>query len=239
MLFRSANILLSGNTLLKWIVFLMLGYMVAVFAIVNGIKQGLKKLKASRGLNRALTLAACFILPMVMTALIVNITLNATRSGVLDAEFKEDVTPLNLSDLMDANNEDGLTENRFHETILLGYRVVHQRDSKFSLEGTSSAPDLKYTIVTVKAPFLYDWCKEQMYYEQDETYSDWPVGNRMIYKEQDPSAWGAKEVYRLYSEEGWWTYTYLLCYENQIVEIRFDWEPTAEQMEIVRQKLNP
>lgn len=232
------NILLSGNTLLKWIVFLMLGYMVAIFAIVNGIKQGLKKLKASRGLNRALTFAACFILPFVMTALIVNITLSATRSGVLDADFKEHVPPLNLSDLIDANNEDGLTENRFHETILLGYRVVHQRDSKFSLEGTSSAPDLKYTIVTVKAPFLYDWCKEQMYYEQDETYSDWPVGNRMIYKEQDPAPWGANEVYRLYSEEGWWTYTYLLCYEDQIIEIRFDWEPTAEQMAIVSQKLN-
>ena len=78
-----------------------------------------------------------------------------------------------------------------------------------------------------------------MYYEQDETYSDWPVGNRMIYKEQDPSAWGAKEVYRLYSEEGWWTYTYLLCYEDQIIEICINWEPTEEQIAIVRQKLNP
>ena len=78
-----------------------------------------------------------------------------------------------------------------------------------------------------------------MYYDQDETYSDWPVGNRMIYKEQDADPWGAKEVYRLYSEEGWWTYTYLLCYEERIIQIRFDWEPTAEQMEIVSQKLNP
>ena len=234
-----ANILLSGNTLLKWIVFLMLGYMAAVLAIVNGVKLGLKKLKASRGLNKALTLAACFILPMIMTALVVGVTLRATRSGYLDAQFKEDAIPLVLSDLVDVAHGDGLTENRFHETILLGYRTVHQRDSKFSLEGTSSAPDLKYTIVTVKVPFLYDWCKEQMYYEQDETHSDWPVGNRMIYKEQDPSAWGAKEVYRLYSEEGWWTYTYLLCYENQIVEIRFDWEPSEEQIAIVCQKLNP
>lgn len=85
----------------------------------------------------------------------------------------------------------------------------------------------------------YDWCKEQMYYEQDETYSDWPVGNRMIYKEQDPAPWGADEVYRLYSEEGWWAYTYLLCYEDQIIEIRFDWEPTTDDMAIVNQKLNP
>lgn len=217
----------------------MLGYMVAVLAIVNGIKQGLKKLKASRGLNRTLTFAACFILPMILTALVVNITLTAIRSGVLEADFKEDAAPLSLSALIDANNEDGLTENRFHETMLLGYQVVHQRDSKFRLEGTSSAPDLKYTIVTVKVPFLYDWCKEQMYNKQDETNSDWPVGNRMIYKEQDAAPWGADAVYRLYSEEGWWTYTYLLCYEDQIIELRFNWEPTAEQMAIASQKLNP
>ena len=61
-----ANILLSENTLMKWVVLVMLVYMVALFAIVNGIKYGLKKLKASRGLNKALTLTACFILPFIM-----------------------------------------------------------------------------------------------------------------------------------------------------------------------------
>ena len=78
-----------------------------------------------------------------------------------------------------------------------------------------------------------------MYYEQDETYSDRPVGNRMVYREQDPRVWEAEEVYRLYSEEGWWAHTYLLCYEDQIIEIRFNWELTPEQVTIIRQKLNP
>ena len=31
---------------------------------------------------------------------------------------------------------------------------------------------------------------------------------------------------------------YLLCYDNLIVEISFDWEPTAEQMAIVGEKLS-
>lgn len=168
-----------------------------------------------------------------------NITLTVTWSGVLEADFKENVVPLNLSDLMDVNNEDGLTENRSHEMMLPGYRVMHQRDSEFSLEGTSSAPDLKYAIVTAKVPLLYDWCKERMYYDQDETHGDWPGGNRMICREQDPAPWGADEAYRLYSEEGWWAYTYLLCYEDQVIEIRFDWEPTEDQMAIANQKLNP
>ena len=76
-----------------------------------------------------------------------------------------------------------------------------------------------------------------MYYEQDETYSDWPVGNRMIYKEQDAAAWGAEAVYRLYSEDGWWANTYLLCYSRKIVEIRFNWEPTEEQIHTINRKL--
>lgn len=32
---------------------------------------------------------------------------------------------------------------------------------------------------------------------------------------------------------------YLLCYEDRIVDIRFDWEPATDDMAIVNQKLNP
>ena len=32
---------------------------------------------------------------------------------------------------------------------------------------------------------------------------------------------------------------YLLCYEDRISDIRFDWEPTTDDMAIVNQKLNP
>ena len=235
------NILLSGNTLLKWSVFLALGYIVAILAIVNGIKQGLKKLKASRGLNRTLTLAACFILPMILTFAVVFITLTRTRSDVLEAEHSEKRAPLSVADIFHVEIDDDMRENRLNQTILLGHREVYERQSGFTInsDGIDITPDLKYEIVSVKASFLYDWCKEQMYYKQDETYSDWPVGNRMVYREQDPRAWGAEEVYRLYSEEGWWARTYLLCYEDQIIEIHFNWEPTPEQVTIIRQKLNP
>ena len=66
-----------------------------------------------------------------------------------------------------------------------------------------------------------------------------PVGHRLVLKEQDPSPWGANEVYRLYQEEGWYMNWYLLCYEDRIIDIRFDWEPTTDDMAIVNQKLNP
>lgn len=66
-----------------------------------------------------------------------------------------------------------------------------------------------------------------------------PVGHRLVLKEQDPTSWGANEVYRLYQEEGWYMNWYLLCYEDRIIDIRFDWEPTTDDMAIVNQKLNP
>jgi hypothetical protein len=79
-----------------------------------------------------------------------------------------------------------------------------------------------------------------MYRDQDETHTDeWPVGNRRVYMEQDAAPWRANEVYRIYSEEGWWENLYLLCYDDKIVEIRFDWEPSAKDMTIVASKLNP
>lgn len=79
-----------------------------------------------------------------------------------------------------------------------------------------------------------------MFQAQDETHTnEWTVGNRRVYIEQDAAPWMANEVYRIYSEEGWWENLYLLCYDDKIVEIRFDWEPTVEEMFIVNQKLNP
>ena len=234
------NLIFSGDPIYTWVAVLMFAYVIVLNIAVNGIKRGLKKAKASRGVNKFLTILSCFALSFMLTGGVVFITLSANRAGLLkiDSSMYTEL-PLSLSDLMDVEEEHCMAENRINQTALLRQQVVHQRNSRFSLEGTSNVPDLRYTVIIVKLPFLYDWCKEQIYYEQDETYSDWPLGNRMIYKEQDTSAWGAEEVYRLYSEEGWWTNTYLLCYEDRIIEICFDWEPTEEQMEIVCQKLNP
>ena len=70
-------------------------------------------------------------------------------------------------------------------------------------------------------------------------HEDIPFGHRLVYREVDAAPWSAAEAYQIYHEEGYYLNWYLLCYENRIVEIRFDWEPTPEQMETVRQKLNP
>lgn len=234
------NLAFGSDPLYFWIAILMLVVIITLHLTVNGIKLGLKKMKVSRGVNKFLTIAACFVLTFVFLSGVTWAVIGMNRAGML----KQDSTaltdlPLSLSDLADINEDQYIAENRLNQTVLLRHQVVHQR-KPYDKDGTSSAPDLLYATVTVKFPMLYDWCKNQLYYSWDETNSsEWPVGNRMVFQKQDPAPWKAEEVYRLYSEEGWWTNTYLLCYEKRIISIRFDWEPTEAQMAIVSQKLNP
>ena len=229
-----------SNPILAWISMAMIIGMIVIIFAVNGVKLCLKKAKASRGLNKVLTLAACFLLP---TILIGGITYG-TIAGIFSNEndtvpFDDSVIPLSVTDFRDVDEDRYIEQNRNQETFMLGQRAVHMYGD-WHQENFHELPDLQYTITIVKVPFLYDWCKNQLYHDLDETNNpDVPAGHRMIYQEIDASPWGAKLAYQIYQEEGYYLNWYLLCYENRIIEIRFDWEPTTEDMAIVKQKLNP
>ena len=229
-----------SNPILAWIsVAMIIGMIVIIFA-VNGVKLGLKKAKASRGLNKVLTLAASFLLP---TILIGGITYG-TIAGIFSNEnstvpFDDSIIPLSVADFQDVDVDKYIEQNRNQETFMLAQRAVHMYGD-WRQEDFHELPDLQYTITTVKVPFLYDWCKNQLYNDLDETNNpDVPVGHRLIYQEVNATPWGANAAYQIYQEEGYYLNWYLLCYDDRIIEIRFDWEPTTEDMAIVNQKLNP
>ena len=229
-----------SNPILAWIsVAMIIGMIVIIFA-VNGVKLGLKKAKASRGLNKVLTLAACFLLP---TILIGGITYG-TIAGIFSNEnstfpFDDSIIPLSVADFQDVDVDKYIEQNRNQETFMLAQRAVHMYGD-WRQEDFHELPDLQYTITTVKVPFLYDWCKNQLYNDLDETNNpDVPVGHRLIYQEVNATPWGANAAYQIYQEEGYYLNWYLLCYDDQIIDIRFDWEPTTEDMAIANQKLNP
>ena len=229
-----------SNPILAWIsVAMIIGMIVIIFA-VNGVKLGLKKAKASRGLNKVLTLAACFLLP---TILIGGITYG-TIAGIFSNEnstvpFDDSIIPLSVADFQDVDVDKYIEQNRNQETFMLAQRAVHMYGD-WRQEDFHELPHLQYTITTVKVPFLYDWCKNQLYNDLDETNNpDVPVGHRLIYQEVNATPWGANAAYQIYQEEGYYLNWYLLCYDDRIIDIRFDWEPTTEDMAIVNQKLNP
>jgi hypothetical protein len=233
------NLLAADDPLLFWVAVAMLGYMFVVILAVNGIKQGLKKAKVSRGMNRFVTLAACFILPLIMTGLVTYGFISLNRTGAFERKPQDDMSiPLSLSDFMEINEMDYTEYDRTNETTLLQQRVVNHHASLHAMEA-GNAESLRYIITTVKVPFLYKWCAEQIFWDEDESNNGIPEGHRSIYKETDASYWGADAAYRLYHEEGWWRNTYLLYYDDRIIEIHFSWEPTEDDMAIVNQKLNP
>lgn len=184
-------------------------YVIALFLLVNGIKQLLKRKKVARNINRAVTLASSFILSFVMITAITYGILHISKNGLFE-QNQTDELPLTVEDLLDINYEGYIKERRSEESLLLGQFFMHQFP-KLDSEHYTEMPWLAYTITEVRVHRLYDFCKNSLL----DGYA--PV---------DPKPWRANEAYKHDSN------TYLLCYENRIIEITFDWEPTTEQMGI-------
>lgn len=234
------NLFTAGDSLMLTVAIVNFLTVFGTIFFVNFIKQGLKKVKASRGMNKFLTFTACFILPVIFTLALVFGGITATGKGWFpNKSTEEKIIPLSVSDFYETDESKYIQHDRNNQTFIMGHRVVHMYGD-WNIEGSRTLPDLQYTITTVKVPFFYDWAKAQMYRDLDETDdTNIPLGHRLVWKEVDAGAWGAYEAYQIFNEEGYSLNWYLLCYDDTIIEIRFDWEPTAKDMAIVNKKLNP
>ena len=232
------NLFAADDPVLAWVAAAMLVGMFGVIFAVNAIKQGLKKAKVSKGMNLFLTLTACFILPPALTVGIIYGGIALSDSSPVEDAFEDHTKiPFSVSDFRDVDGAFYVETNDHNQTFFLS-RMDVDLFPHWDEGDASGLPELRYEIVTVKIPGLYNWCKEEMYHDRDETKTDVPVGYRNLYKHIDSGPWGAKDAYRLYCEEGWWHNTYLICYEDKILEITFDWEPSADDMATINQKMN-
>lgn len=100
-------------------------------------------------------------------------------------------------------------------------------------------PELDYTVYQIKLDCLYEPLKSSFF--KDKVYTIHGQIDFVIphgWEATDAAPWGALDAYQRHDESGTPTGSYLLCYENRFVEIRFDgWDnaaPTAEQMALVR-----
>ena len=240
------NSLIYGSILQKFILILKCIYMPALFVIVNVTKEFLKRKKASRGVNRTITILTSFIVAFILMGTITFGVLYASRNGLFANKNEEtyehngttfviyqDELPLVIEDLIDVNYDGYIKERSGDMSFILGQFVMRQ-DPRFDAENYRDIPHLEYTMTIVKIPALYDLCKDQLIYDRENRH---PIDNRLEYKNEDATQWGANEVYRLYDSEFGARNDYLLCYDNLIVEINFDWEPTEEQKHTVGEKL--
>lgn len=245
LIYWAVNYLFSGPVMKRWIAVLMFIYVPLLIVIVNATKEFLKRKKVSSRVNFAVTIAVDFIFAFGLMGLITFGVLKASNMGLFAQEGEEtyehggitwiihqDELPLTVEDLMDIEYDGYIKERRGDSSLLLG-RLEMRQHPRLDTENYVDIPRLEYTLVSVNIPILYDMCKDRLIYEKEELRPTW---NRE-YRPEDAVSWGAKEVYRLHDLEYGAENTYLLCYDQLLAEIRFDWEPTAEQMKIVGEKL--
>lgn len=225
-----------------WFFPLWLGVTLFIILMVQLAKRHMKRKGISRNVNRtvsvALSVSLAFVLLAGLTFSIVRHGLWDTREPVgtyekygLDRRVYADEIPLRIEDLITPLPVDWSTERQTDETFLLSRTEYIQ----WPLSEERGIPDLEYTVTEVKAPFLYEFCKRGLTHPEDEVRNG-QVVLEDHYEPSDPAPWSAQEAYRLYFSSGYLN-RYLLCYENCFVELRFDWEPTVQQMAVVAETL--
>lgn len=234
----------SKDFLLRWMGIIMILYPILVLVIVKGVKEFLKRKKIEKKLSFLVALLTAIILSFGMSAGLLTVMEYASSHGRFADKGEEtyefegntfvlhqDELPLTLEDLMEEDGEIYVKRCEERNSPLLAHYDISQQP-RFDAPLFRELPDLHYTVTSFRTPFLYDFCKESLLHPRRP---DWQ--ERWEYRREDPAPWGANEVYRRYRFGEVAENSYLLCYDNTLVEIRFSWDPTAEQKRTVGEKL--
>ena len=232
--------LLAFGSSLNYLIFGLIwcGVMFFITFAVNRIKAFLKKKGASRRVNLVVSGGSVFLFTILFLGILVSIIIGSDVSLTRDSrpvgsyEYKgmtwdiyDDPLPLTVEDLMeiDANWS---KEMDHQETGLVAFTEYRQRPLYTE---PREVPDLRYTIIDIKATFLGDYIRQVVLNSrQDEVLDDFIFTDH--FEPVDATIWSADEAYQLHWS-GTIMDTYLLFWDNRIVEIKFYWQPTAEQIE--------
>ena len=214
---------------MAWVVlFATVGY-VLLIAMTLGVKSLLKDVGVSTGVNRGLTLLACAVFAFVIMG-------GAVKFGVYlatGAEDPEDLpfyveTPLYMTDLVGEQEVFFSNATSSDQSLLLQRLKVEQ----LPWGREDETPQMTYERYTVSVPALYPFCVGQMKRQMlIKAYWD----GEMV--SVDATPWGAEEAYRLVAKDGTQRNAFLLCRGNILVSVDMSWEPTAEQMALVGERL--
>lgn len=227
----------------RWATLIWLVILFLIMVTARKIQSWLKQKGASRNINRAVSIGSILLLTLALlgmfTTAIIHTGMIADKKPIGTYDFNgwemnvyADELPLYVQDLTDTACKDWSTSARTKATFLAAKTEYRQ----IALTLDRSVPNFEYSVMQVKVPFLYDYCKNSLINSRQDEVRDGVVLLEDHYDAIDATPWQAQEAYRVYWS-GSYLNKYLLCYEDTIVEIHFDWEPTAEQMQIVAEKL--
>ena len=220
--------------------------MCLITLLVNSVKQKLKTKGVSRRVNFAVSMVSVFVLTILfigtLVAVVINTDISLTKSSKPVGSYEyhgrqhdifNDSLPLNIEDLMDMEGS-WSRERKHQETGLISYTEYDQRAL---LTEPQEVTDLSYTITDIKTSFLRNYIRQAVLNSrQDEVHDEFIFTDH--YEPIDPTLWDADEAYQLHWSDSIMN-TYLVFWENRIVEIKFYWKPSAEQIakvaEVLRQ----
>lgn len=246
----SALLLILSYTALRGpLGFVILWLCMVPFIIVIGnlLKNMLKKRGVSRNVNRIVSVCAVVLLTFLMLGLMTAAIIQGrmrfdSGKNVVGAyelygrtrEIYNDPLPLEIEELADVHAQ-WSKEADHQETLLLS--STEYRQYAVPTDGNDNVDERKieYTVTVVKQDFLYDFIKRAVLNSrQDEIHDDFVFTDH--YEPIDASVWNADDAYQLHWSESVLN-TYLIFWGNHIVEIKFYWEPTPEQIAITVENL--
>ncbi|KPU42465.1 hypothetical protein OXPF_42500 [Oxobacter pfennigii] len=233
-----------------WMIILGIVNITVLIALVLAIKNALKRVKASRQVNLTVTMVSCVVLSLLLTGAMAWGIFRGVNAGWFGNQPDETYTtiqpngstwtwdifhdslPLKVEDLQYVDYDRYSYEWTARESFILAQFDARQN----SFPDDRYAPELKYEIVKVKLPALFNLCLND-YLDQYHYEKDVPQEDKRYFKKTDDPTWQADAVYQLYQQnEG--LDEYILCWSNRIVYIDFDEIPTAEQIDIAAEKLS-
>lgn len=138
-----------------------------------------------------------------------------------------DVLPLYIEELKPVQNDDYTYINNHQESYLLAYsRCAQQLPDIYPHD-----LQLTYEIADIKADWLYETCLNELQHIYQNNNSYW--------QEADASLWQADTVYQLYYNNQPFLNEYIICYEQRIVKITFNWQATMQELQIAAEHLRP
>jgi len=214
------------------------GFSLLLVKLTNYLKKKNVSARRNKIITYAAAIPAAILICSSVIGLFVNIQINNSdrSAGSIPYEFNgrtyyvyQDNIPLRIDDLIETSYDGYSYETISDSSSPLLQRYEARQKARYD---ALEEPEMRYQVVTVRLPFLYDMVQNLMRKEFEDIYT-FPDDTISFV---DPAPWGANEVYQFILGEGV-QYRYLICYKKCIVDIHFDWKPTEEQMAVVRQKL--
>lgn len=243
------TVLSISSQRLIWAGILGIANMTLLIALVLAIKNALKRAEASRKVNLTVTIASCVILSIILTGVMTRCIVGGINAGwagnhkpaetytaaLPDGsthtwDIYRDPLPLKVEDLQKVDYEHYSYKWTARESFLLSWYIARQD----SFPDGQIAPELRYSIVDVKWPALFDLCLHDYLdmYGWEGSKED-----KRYFRQTDDPAWQADAVYQRYRQDDAED-EYILCWDNRIVCISFDGIPTTRQIAVAAEKLS-